>query len=91
MRTISALSALMMGAGTPAGATAPNQLVYSKPGRPDSASVGWSGREGRRCREVTPMDFILPDRMCGTSAVVLPITTWMRPAMPSTTLWPVPL
>ena len=40
-------------AGVPAGAIRPNQEIASKPGRPDSATVGRSGRTGERLSEVT--------------------------------------
>src|SRR6185503_14486789 len=38
--------------GVPAGAKSPNQETASKPGKPDSATVGNSGMLGERCSDV---------------------------------------
>ena len=42
-----------MGAGVPDGASTPNHAVASKPGKPCSAIVGVSGKDGARLSEVT--------------------------------------
>ena len=55
----------MIGAGVPAGAISPNQEIASKPGRPDSASVGRSGMIGVRLSEVTASPRNWPWRTTG--------------------------
>jgi len=83
-RRSSALSRSTMAVGVPAGATMPNQPATSKPGRPDSATLGMSGRTEERCFVVTASTLTRPDRI-GVSAVDSEsnmICTW--PAIRST-------
>jgi hypothetical protein len=49
-----------IGLGVPAGAISANQELNSKPGKPDSATVGTSGNCGMRRCVVTPIRRSLP-------------------------------
>jgi hypothetical protein len=42
-----------MPVGVPAGASIPIQLTCSSPGKPDSAMIGTSGSDGKRCGALT--------------------------------------
>ena len=52
--------------GVPAGANRANQPLASRPGKPDSSTVGTSGSSGRRLRLVTASPRSMPDWTCGT-------------------------
>jgi hypothetical protein len=56
----------MMGCGVPAGAAMPSQPIYSKSGRPDSATVGTSGSAASRVGLVTASARIFPALICGS-------------------------
>ena len=49
----------------------PNQVVESKPGRPDSATVGSSGASAERVRPVTASALSLPSFTCGMPETML--------------------
>ena len=72
MRAFSALRKPTISFGVPAGTKEPNQLLMSKPGRPDSASAGTSGRTRARRADEMASARSLPDCRCG---IALPITT----------------
>src|SRR5438105_12386471 len=57
----------MMWRGVPAGARRPNQVSTSKPGSPDSATVGNSAALATRCALVTATPRSLPLRACGNA------------------------
>ncbi|KAG1433667.1 hypothetical protein G6F56_014549 [Rhizopus delemar] len=81
----------MTGAGVPAGATRPNHDSTSKPGSPDSASVGTSGVDGRRWGEVTPMARSLPACTWGNDEGRLSNMESTWPPSRSATAGPLPL
>src|SRR5258708_1441323 len=60
----SALSFTMKACGVPAGATTPNHTDTSKPGTPDSATVGRSWTKGERCLLDTASARNLPAFTC---------------------------
>ena len=62
---ISAFNRETMAAGSPAGPTTPTHAVASIPGKPDSASVGTSGKSAMRFALVTASTFTFPARACG--------------------------
>jgi hypothetical protein len=62
---ISACSARSPRGGVPFGTKMPSQPVASKPGKPDSATVGTSGSAALRFGEVTARPRTLPPLMCG--------------------------
>ena len=53
----------MISFGVPAGAMIANHELNSKPGKPDSDTVGTSANCGRRCGVVTPIS-LQPCRRC---------------------------
>lgn len=61
----------MTGFGVPAGAARPNHDCTSKPGKPDSATVGTSGSSGERCALVMAMARNRPACTCGRAEGVL--------------------
>src|SRR5262245_66351100 len=58
--TKAALSVAITSGGVPTGATMPNQPFDSKPGRPDSAKVGISGKRAKRLADEIAIVLILP-------------------------------
>ncbi|MNV70560.1 hypothetical protein D3C71_1635320 [compost metagenome] len=79
----------MMGLGVPAGATIPPQETTSKPFRPDSSTVGTSGRTGTRLALVAPSTLTWPERMKGSTPATLSIiTSSCPPAISTTACWP---
>src|ERR1700761_7844384 len=60
LRRRAADSRSMIGCGVFAGASSPNQPAISKPGTPDSLTVGTSGIDGTRCSEATASSRSLP-------------------------------
>jgi len=77
--------------GRPRGAHTPYQLLKTKPGRPDSATVGTSGRTPMRFALVTAMDLSLPDFSSDTEPGVEAKLTWICPAMTSVVAIAAPL
>ena len=73
----------MIGSGVPAGAAMPSHPMYSKPGRPDSATVGISGSASSRVGLVTASARILPALTCGSCTLTVPNVKVKRPAMRS--------
>lgn len=69
MALISPLSFVTIGAGVPAGARIPHQLIDSYPGTPASAIVGTSGRIALRFAPPVPRALSFPDVMWGSAAV----------------------
>jgi len=63
----------------------------SNPGRPDSETVGTSGRALERSRPVTAIALRRPDLTCGTSAKMLPKASCTSPATSAAVSGPVPL
>ena len=61
----------------------PNQVLTTRSGKPDSASVGTSGSCGERLRPLTASAFTLPPRTCARSAGSESIVPSTRPAMMS--------
>ena len=59
----------LLSRGVPAGATIANQELNTKPGNPDSDTVGTSGNCGRRRSVVTPISRSWPPR---TNAATVP-------------------
>ena len=62
---ISPLSLAITSGGVPLGTRMPSQPLASKPGKPDSATVGTSGNAGLRVADVTARPRTLPPWMCG--------------------------
>src|SRR5436190_23717553 len=56
-----------MAGGVPVGASTPNHDEASKPGIPDSATVGTLGSAAARVNEVTASARSLPALMCGSA------------------------
>ena len=80
---VSAWIFLTIVGGVLAGTKNEYQEVTSKPGTPDSATVGYSGAVGKRFAEVTASPRNWPDRACcSTPAMVLNIMS-TRPGMTS--------
>ncbi len=52
--------------GVFAGTNIANHAVTSKPGNPDSSSVGMSNASGERCSELTATPRSRPARACGS-------------------------
>src|SRR5947199_7416458 len=71
-----------IGPGVAAGANSPNQVTTSKPGTPDSATVGTSGNTDHRCLLVTARSFTLPP-LTWPSAAGPSNVYWTRPAIRS--------
>ena len=59
---IARFSAATVAGGMPGGPMMANQFSRSKPGSAPSASVGTSGKEGKRSRPVTAIRFTRPSR-----------------------------
>jgi hypothetical protein len=53
--------------GVPLGAHMPNQMSRLAPGKPCSATVGTSGKNGERLALTMPSSLALPVRMCGNA------------------------
>jgi hypothetical protein len=79
-----------MAAGVPTGASNPFQPSTSKPGRPDSATVGTSGSSGIRSRPVTALARNLPARIWGNTLGGLSNISWQEPEIRSATAGPLP-
>ena len=73
----------MIGAGVPAGAISPNQEIASKPGNPDSATVGRSGMTGERLSEVTASPRSRPSFTTGRIAPMFCSVMVTRPPITS--------
>ncbi len=71
------------GCGVSRGAIRPNQATISKPGKPDSATVGTLGSSGDRVALVTAMGLRLPLRTRGRDEGRLSTMALMWPAMTS--------
>ena len=91
MRLISRLSLSTTGAGVAAGATTPYQVPVSKPGRPDSAIVGTSGRMATRLSDDTASGRILPAFTCGIRVTMLSNCAWNTPPSRSLVAGALPL
>ena len=70
----------MIGCGVPRGASTPNQLVASKPGTPDSATVGKSGMARERVLLVMASALTRPLLICGIPLTTLTRVTGTSPA-----------
>ena len=68
------------GGGVFAGATSPNQAEASKPGTPDSAMVGTSGRALARFEPATATALMFLPLTCGSTAGMLSNMTGIWPA-----------
>jgi hypothetical protein len=81
----------MISGGVFAGASAPNQVVTSKPGSAASDSVGTSGSAAERFAVVTASARSFPDLMCGSDGGTVSniMCTW--PPTRSVTAGPLPL
>ena len=60
-------SRFITAAGVPLGAKKPSHSDTSKPGKPDSATVGTSGSDGSRFAVLIASDRSLPVLACGSS------------------------
>ena len=91
MRTSSAFSRAIASGGVLAGATTAIHTPASKPGKPDSATVGTSGRCAERVAPVCAITFSLPAFTCGRIAVGLSESTCTSPATRAITAGAPPL
>src|ERR1039458_8056329 len=91
IRFISVFRRLMISGGVPAGAITPPHDTDSKPGRPDSVTVGTSGSEGIRLALVTAIARSLPDLTFGIAAIAVGNATAMAPDITSVRLGVSPL
>src|SRR6267378_6865514 len=73
----------MIGAGVSLGAKAAYHCEDSKPGRPDSATVGTSGIAGERRLPVTAIERRRDALTCAISVGMPVITSWVLPAIVS--------
>ncbi len=89
--TNSALTRLSTGAGMPAGANTPCQVVTTNPGMPDSSIVRTSGSDAMRLWPVTASARRRPSLTWGTAVSTAPIRNCTRPAMVSSSDGAVPL
>src|SRR6266404_2195842 len=85
------LSFAMMGLGVAAGASTPYQTITSKPGRPDSATVGRSGISEERLKLVTASGLNRPALIMGSTAGMFAIIMVAWPLTRSVTAGAVPL
>src|SRR5688572_23125361 len=83
MRTTSVLICVMMAREVPAGANNALQFEYSKPGYPDSATVGTSGADAVRCALLTAIPLRRPARTCGNTEGMLTKSMCTWPAIKS--------
>ena len=74
----------------PAGATMLYHEVTSKPGNPDSSSVGSAGADARRFGLATPSARSLPDATWGIADDVPANMTWTSPATTAVTAGAMP-
>src|ERR1044072_5627243 len=77
---ISRPSVCTMSPGVCAGATMPYQRNASKPGMPDSATVGISGASDERLAVDTARPFSVPARTCGRPVIIESIISGTLPA-----------
>ena len=80
----------MMAAGVLTGTKKPYHDITSKPGSPDSATVGNSGALGKRSALLTPSARTLPARTCGMVAPAVLNIMVMRPGIRSFIAGPAP-
>src|SRR5258708_7839868 len=74
------LSDAITGCDVPRGAKKPNQEPASKPGNPESATVGVSGSERERTLLLTAIATRFPALMCAITEGMVANMNWMRPA-----------
>ena len=87
----SVLSLVTIGAGVPAGARTPHQLIDLYPGTPASAMVGTSGRIELRTDPPVPSALSFPDLMWGRAWMRELMKPWLWPPMRSIMAGPPPL
>src|SRR5574341_1339708 len=80
-----------IGPGVPWGAHRPYQVLMLKPGRPDSATVGTSGKAEERLAVVTAMARSLPDLMNGIAEGIESNISWICPPIRSVKAGALPL
>ena len=73
----------MTGSGVFAGAARPSQVMPSKPGTPDSATVGMSGASVERWLVVMARPFNCPARIIGSDQMMLSKMYCTRPSITS--------
>ncbi len=81
----------MIGLGVFAGAIRPFHARVSKPGTPDSATVGTLGSNDERLAPVMAIARSLPPFTCGSAENIRSMTSWALPAITSAMAGALPL